>query len=218
MFAQSAWKLLFILRNLAVGNKFMAGLVSTHLWEACHIPIRMHPDHSLFFPHHELHSMGKALRKSEAKTWKEIRRSRKHKDGEFSEMSSITCRSLAAEVPRVKKHANLKEHEDIYRTTIWPSNPTIWTYTLEMKVLVAQSCPTLCNPMDCSPPGSTVHGISQVGVLEWGAISFSRGSFWLRDQTCIFFVFWWVDSFPLSNQMKPHTWISPCVQGLSRLL
>ena len=38
---------------------------------------------------------------------------------------------------------------------------------------VAQSCPTLSNPMDCSPPGSSVHGIFQARVLEWGAIAFS---------------------------------------------
>ena len=38
---------------------------------------------------------------------------------------------------------------------------------------VAQSSPTLHDPMDCSPPGSSVHGISQARVLEWGAIAFS---------------------------------------------
>ena len=38
---------------------------------------------------------------------------------------------------------------------------------------VAQSCPTLSDPMDCSPPGSSIHGIFQARVLEWGAISFS---------------------------------------------
>ena len=41
---------------------------------------------------------------------------------------------------------------------------------------VAQSCPTLCDPIDCSPPGSSVHGILQARILEWVAISFSRGS------------------------------------------
>ena len=41
---------------------------------------------------------------------------------------------------------------------------------------VAESCPTLCDPMDYSPPGSSVHGIFQARVLEWVAISFSRGS------------------------------------------
>ena len=56
--------------------------------------------------------------------------------------------------------------------------------TLEVKWSeVAQSCPTLCDPMDCSPPGSSVHGILQARVLEWVAISFSRGSSRPRDQT-----------------------------------
>ena len=41
---------------------------------------------------------------------------------------------------------------------------------------VAQSCPTLCDPMDCSLPDSSVHGIFQARVLEWIAISFSKGS------------------------------------------
>ena len=39
---------------------------------------------------------------------------------------------------------------------------------------VAQSCPTLSNTMDCSPPGSSIHGVFQARVLEWGAIAFSR--------------------------------------------
>ena len=48
---------------------------------------------------------------------------------------------------------------------------------------VAQSRPTLCNPMDCSLPGSSLHGILQARGLEWDAISFSRGSSWHRDRT-----------------------------------
>ena len=50
---------------------------------------------------------------------------------------------------------------------------------------VAQSCLTLCNPMDCSLPGSSVHGISQARILEWVAISFSRESSPPRNRTCI---------------------------------
>ena len=42
---------------------------------------------------------------------------------------------------------------------------------------VTQSCPTLCDPMDCSPPGSSAHGIFQARVLEWGAIAFSKSSY-----------------------------------------
>ena len=46
-----------------------------------------------------------------------------------------------------------------------------------MKVkTVAQKCPALCNPMDCSPPASPVHGILQARILEWVTIPFSRGS------------------------------------------
>ena len=49
-------------------------------------------------------------------------------------------------------------------------------------VSVAQSCPTLGDPMDCSPPGSSVHGILQARILEWGANAFSRGSSPPRDR------------------------------------
>ena len=49
----------------------------------------------------------------------------------------------------------------------------------------AQSCPTLCDPMDCSLPGSSVHGIFQAIVLEWIAISFSRGSSRPRGWTLV---------------------------------
>ena len=48
---------------------------------------------------------------------------------------------------------------------------------------VAQLCPTLCNPFDCSLPGSSLDGVLQARILEWIAISFSRGSSWPRDQT-----------------------------------
>ena len=53
------------------------------------------------------------------------------------------------------------------------------------QVSSVQSCPTLCDPKDCSLPGSSVHGISQARILEWVAISFSRGSSQPRDQTHI---------------------------------
>ena len=52
----------------------------------------------------------------------------------------------------------------------------------------AQSCPTLCDPTDCCPPCSSVHGILQTRLLEWVTIPFSRESSWLRDWTQISFV------------------------------
>ena len=62
--------------------------------------------------------------------------------------------------------------------------------------LVAQSCPTLCDPVDCSPPGSSIHGILQTRTREWVAMPSSRGSSQPRDQTQVsriagrFFTIW----------------------------
>ena len=56
---------------------------------------------------------------------------------------------------------------------------------LIMTMLVAQSCPTLCDPMDYNPPGSSIYGILQVTILEWVAIPFSRGSSQARNQTWV---------------------------------
>ena len=55
--------------------------------------------------------------------------------------------------------------------------------TLSYLELVSQSCPTLCDPMDCSPSGSSVHGILQARILKGVAIPFSRRSSWPRDWT-----------------------------------
>ena len=51
-----------------------------------------------------------------------------------------------------------------------------------------QSCPTLCDPMDCSPSGSSVHGILQARILEWVAVPSSRESSWPRDGTHVFYI------------------------------
>ena len=69
-------------------------------------------------------------------------------------------------------------------------------WKVKVKVLAAQFCPSLCDPIDCSLPGSSVHGILQTRILEWVAIPFSRGISWLRDQTWVshiggsFFTIW----------------------------
>ena len=62
-----------------------------------------------------------------------------------------------------------------------------YTYTMEylLLFLVSKFCLTLCNPMDCSPPGSSVQGILQAAMLEWVAMPSSRGSSQPRDQTCV---------------------------------
>ena len=64
--------------------------------------------------------------------------------------------------------------------------------------MCAQSCLTLCDPMDCSPPGSSVHGILQARILEWVAISFLQGNFPTQGlNMCL--LHWQVDSLPLSH-------------------
>ena len=65
--------------------------------------------------------------------------------------------------------------------------------------MCAQMCLTLCDPMDCSPPVSSVHGISQAKILQWVAISFSRVSSWPRDQTCI-------SCFSCIGRQIPYHW------------
>ena len=85
----------------------------------------------------------------------------------------------------------------------------------KVKVSVAQSCPTLCDPMDCSPPGSSVHGILQARILEWVASPFSRGSSWPKDRTQVscmagrYFTIWatrdqgQINALPMKTQRKP---------------
>ena len=58
----------------------------------------------------------------------------------------------------------------------WPSVPALTFSQLCLCVLVAQPYPTLCDPIDCSPPGSSVHGILQARILEWVAMPFSSWS------------------------------------------
>ena len=93
-----------------------------------------------------------------------------------------------------------------------------------VKILVAQSFPTLCDPMDCDPQVSSIHEILQARILEWVAIPFFRESSWTRNQTwvpCIaggFFAIWaireilihvtiWVN---LENNAKWKIWDIKC--------
>ena len=82
-------------------------------------------------------------------------------------------------------------------------------------VLVSQSCLTLCDPVNCSPPGSSVHGILQARILEWIAIPFSRGSSWPRDQIQVshiggrFFTIWvtrWMWELNHKEGWVPKNW------------
>ena len=75
----------------------------------------------------------------------------------------------------------MKLHSNIYAET-----GIFYQWILKWKkAFDNQSCPTLCDPMDCGLPGSSVRGILQERILEWVAISYSRGSSWLRDRTLV---------------------------------
>ena len=91
---------------------------------------------------------------------------------------------------------------------------------LKVEVLVAQLCPTLCNPMDCSLPGSSVHGILQARTVEWVAMPSSRGSsifltylgikgsFWPRDPGSLALQ---ADSLPSEPPGKPPYFLTRCL-------
>ena len=93
-----------------------------------------------------------------------------------------------------------------------------------MHVKLLKSCPTLCNPMDCSPPGSSVYEIVQARILEWVVMPFFRGSFQPRDWTCIslwllhcrqiFYQGSHQESFPLGKPQINYVWV---LGGFSRV-
>ena len=94
--------------------------------------------------------------------------------------------SALYKVTNIKKKGQYMESED---TEIHKNHESllvwlrIWVYISKyLCVLVAQLCPTLCNSMDCSSPGSNVHRIIQARILEWFAIPFSRETSQPRDQ------------------------------------
>ena len=87
---------------------------------------------------------------------------------------------------------------------VWPSS-----VFLSYCCLVAKFCLTLSDPMDGSPPGSSVHGISQARILEWVAISYSRGSSPVQGLN-LNLLHWQADSLPLSYLGSPRPSLDSC--------
>ena len=78
-----------------------------------------------------------------------------------------------------------------------------------------QSCLTLCDPVDCSPPSSSVYGIPQAGILEWVAMPSSRGSSWPRDRTHISTstcIYRWVFFYPCASLVAQRVNNLPAMQ------
>ena len=78
-------------------------------------------------------------------------------------------------------------------------------------MLSLQSCPALWDPMNCSPPGPSAHGILRARILEWVAMPFSRGFSWARDWTLVLcFLCWQGGSLPVVPPGKPtNRWTQP---------
>ena len=83
-----------------------------------------------------------------------------------------------------------------FHLAVWTLLLVVHVYFLKDKSSVvyvcARLCPTLCDPMDCGPPGNSPHGILQARILQRVAISYSRGSFRPRDQICVSCISRWI--------------------------
>ena len=96
--------------------------------------------------------------------------------------TGVGCHFLLQRIfPTQRSNPGLLHYRQMLYCLSYQGSPTQLYAAAAAKSL--QSCPTLCNPMDCSLPGYSFHGIFQAIVLEWVAISFSRGSSRPRDQT-----------------------------------
>ena len=121
--------------------------------------------------------------------WKTFRRGRiqKGKSTRQERGERYTNTTLTSDLDSNQRLLKTLVQKYIQEEEIWQSGRLIH---LEENVCIhaksLQSCPVLCAPMDCSPKGSSVHGILQARILEWVAMSSSRGSSQPRDQIHIY--------------------------------
>ena len=143
---------------------------------------------------------------------------------------SMTPRIVFLNFGRVLSFSSQRDVRTVSNASLRSSNILILlllmiTLFVHVCVLVAQLCPTLCNPTNCTPPGSSVYGILQARILEWVAIPFSRGSSQPRDRTLVsritgrFFTVWATGkSLPrllsLIKRFRVYMVIAPWGQGL----
>ena len=96
--------------------------------------------------------------------------------GHFSSL----CASCGSQGPLSSRRPTSLHQKKFHRRTPNQTDnqkgPMLWFVCICVYAKSLQSCPTLCDPIDCSPPGSSVHGILQAGILEWVAMPSSRGS------------------------------------------
>ena len=145
---------------------------------------------SLFWAQRQLPSSWPFCSNRKPEHWNIVTLNRIFLDYSFS---ALKCTSnlgrSKAELETLSKYFS-PSFVSIYIFTCHLSIPVcVYTYihTDTSFLLVTQSCLTLCNPMDCNPAGSSVHGILQARILEWIAVPFFRGSSWPWDWTQVSF-------------------------------
>ena len=103
-------------------------------------------------------------------------------------MNFQTCINLGIHHDNQDTNSSVTTVINVSDKTFLPEKPFTGLSSINICSVCAQLCPTLCNPMDCSLPGSSVCGILQARILEWVAVFYSRGSSQLRDCTHSFCV------------------------------
>ena len=116
-------------------------------------------------------------------------------------------------------HDYVAEQHRTWHTVPCTIRQVFISYLFYVCCLVAKLSLTPCNPMEYSPPGSSIHGISQAWILEWIAISFSTGSSQPRDQTCISWVgrqilSRWATQKAHDHDTPSHNSMKECPRGL----
>ena len=111
----------------------------------------------------------------------------------LSHQGSLKVVLLKTCIQEEESFCNLPEEQQ-RKNGVWNSRCS--RYPTESHVcFVSRSCPTLCDLMNCSPPGSSVHGISQARIPVWVATSYSRGYSWPRNRNCVLHSLLWQADF-----------------------
>ena len=112
-----------------------------------------------------------------------------HCSSSFPSAPESTLASVVSNENALSLNSNIFCHTECHFSVLYICVYVLYIYIYiytSVLCLVAQPCPTLCHPLDCSLPGSSVHGILQARILEWVAMPSSGGSSQRRDQTQAF--------------------------------
>ena len=134
---------------------------------------------------------------------------RRERDGHQESWSPLLW-VICYKYPQTYSWSTCDKERQIIHDIVYMQILKKWYKWWRVKVLVTQSCLTLRDPMDCSPPGSSVYGILQARILEWVAMPFSRGSSWPRNWTQVswiagrFFTIWATREAQFTKQKQTY--------------